>query len=166
VTDASVTPSSIDPQTALKLRRAASCSFDANSALLTGSALFAEAAYGDLLAQRILRNVTTNAAFALGIGNAHSLSAASEMTMMARLCAAHRQPEDARRLAGALCFTADAVRYFGNDEAADTLHGETIAILERLAADGDEYCAVASEAIVQLYPAAGSIAAALMKEAR
>jgi hypothetical protein len=161
-----LTPSNLDEATPWALPRAVSCSFDPNAALLSGSAMIQEAAYGDLSAQRVLRGISTDAAFAMGVGHPHALPLAMEMTMAARLCAAHRYVEDARCLAGALCFVGDVLREMDQHGPADSLQRETVAILERLAADGDEYSAMASESLVKHHPGAGPVAALLMKAER
>jgi hypothetical protein len=147
---------------ALALPRARSCPFDPNAGLGLGAQVAQDAAYGDLASQRIMRDAMTEEAFSAGLGHPFALAYSTQMTLAARLCAAHRLPEDARRLAGALCRTSDTLRHLGHDKAADEVAGEGVMILERLSSAGDEYCALASTDIVSAYPATAAVARRLM----
>ncbi len=157
-----LTPANIDAATAAGLKRASSCPFDPNAALGAEADRYQQAATGNLVALQALRDACLDTAMRCGATHPHALVMASEAVITARLCAAHRQPEDARMLAGALCFTSDAFRQAGHVEAADITTGEMVTILEQLAAEGDEYCAIASEQMVALYPRASDFARSLM----
>lgn len=157
-----LTIANMDPQDEGKLPRAKSYPHDPNGAVGEIAHMVERAARGELDAQRTLRNIATNAAFTIGAQHPNSLICATEMIMTARTCAAHRQPEDVRSLAGALCFASDALRNFGQRDEADHVTAEAISILERLGNAGDEYGAVASDQLVTLYPTAGAIAQILL----
>lgn len=156
------TPANMHEADALVLKRASSCPFDPNAAIGTDSDRYRLAATGDLATLQTIRDQCMQTAMDGGTAHPHALVMASELLIIARLCAAHRQPEDARQLAGALCFTSSAFRHVDRHDAADLMTGEMVTILEQLAAAGDEYCAIASEQMVGLHPRASVIARTLM----
>jgi hypothetical protein len=151
-------PPSIDAEP----RPSARCNFDPNAGIGAGSAIVEDASFGNLPALRILLDVSIDAAFAQADDNPYGVVAAAEAVTFARLCAAHRMPLDVRKLAGALCLTSERTRRIGFDGAADNLMGESIAILERLADEGDDIAAMASARLVALHPATVEIAKSIL----
>jgi hypothetical protein len=154
----------IDEETVEGLPRAGSCPFDPNDGLGPASDVLQGAAYGSLKELRTVRGAMMRKAFDSGLSHPFAMGHAMQLVLIARLCAAHRLPEDARCLAAALCFTNDTLRHLGFTEVADDVAGELVAVLERLAEAGDEYCAIASAYMVGAHPAAAAIAHALMQE--
>jgi len=134
------------------------CGFDPNAGIGAGSTIVQAAGLGNLAAMRLLLNVSIDAALAKGNDEPHAIVAAAEALTFARLCAAHRVPMDVRTLAGALCLTSDRTRHLGLNDAADNLLGESVAILEQLADEGDEIAALASGQLVAAHPATAEIA--------
>lgn len=154
----------IDGKTVDSLPRAGSCPFDPNDGLGPASNVIQRGAYGGLSEQRTIRDAMIRKAFGSGLDHPFAMGHSMQMVLAARLCAAHRLPDDARYLAAALCFTADTLRHMGYAQAADETAGELVTILERLSEAGDEYCGIASAHIVGAYPATAAIAHALMRE--
>ena len=154
----------LDEETALSLPRATSCPFDPNAGLGPAADVLQGAAYGGLDEQRTIRDAMMRKAFGSGLDHPFAMGHSMQMVLAARLCAAHRLPEDARSLAAALCFTNDTLRHLGYADVADDIAGELVAVLERLSNAGDEYCGIASAHIVGAHPATAAIAHALMQE--
>ena len=138
------------------------CTFDPNAHMGAGCMIVQEAGLGSLDALRILVNVSMESALNKKADDPYAVVAAAEATNFARLCAAHSMPLDVRALAGALCLTSDRLRRIGFEAPADELMGETIAILEQLADDGDDVAALASGRLVELHPATVEIAKSLL----
>lgn len=138
------------------------CGFEPNAGIGAGSSIVQEAGLGGLVAMRILLDVSLDAAWAKKDDDAYAIVAAAEAVTFARLCAAHRIPLDVRKLAAALCLTSDRSRQIGFVAAADDLMGESIAILEQLAGEGDDIAAIASGRLVAIHPASVAIAKSLL----
>lgn len=138
------------------------CKFDPNSALGAEAQVIRDAAGGDLSAQRAMRGIFIEAIDTVDMTSPLAILFGLEMVPYARLCAAHGDQEDARRLAAALWWTFAASRSAGFGDRAQNLAGEAVAILERLADQGDEVSSLAAVQLVGLNPVAGDIAKRLL----
>lgn len=138
------------------------CHFNPNVGLGETSDLYERAAGGDQAAIRSLRDQ-----FALICevppGSPLALLVGTEALSYARLCAARGTVEDARVLAGVLCYTFAASQHAGYGDRALVLVGQAVSILERLAEHGDEVSALASNELVSVNPIAGDIAKRLLQ---
>lgn len=132
---------------------------DFNRTVGDASPYIAEAARGDLAAQRHIRE-SWLALLATG-KVVLSPILAIETICYARLCAGHGLPEDAWRLQGALRAGAACIRGGGLDFLADHWTAEAVSILEDLTALGDETAAVAANALVANDPRATAVAQVL-----
>jgi hypothetical protein len=139
------------------------CHFDPNFALGSTADIVRAAALGSLSAQRTMRDRTIAASADAPAGSFLALAFGVEMAPYARICAAHGDDDDARTLAGVLCYTFEASRALGLSASDEILAGEAVAILERLAGAGDEVAADAVVQIVGMHPPAGDLARRLMK---
>lgn len=153
MTDATVAPDPIER-----------CSFDPNSALGSQSSVLRAAAQGDLMALRSMRDMHINASKGFEADAPAAVLFGLEAMPYARLCAAQGDDNDARRLAGVLCYLFEASRFAGYGNRAERLAGEAVAILERLSEAGDETASLAAVQIVDLHPSAGDIAKRLLSE--
>ncbi len=134
------------------------CGFNPNASFGLGARIFDGAGAGNLGAMQALVDISMEEALSRGDDDPYAIVCAAEALAFARICAAHRMPDDVRKLAAALCLTSDRTRRIGYIEAADILMGESIAILERLAAEGDILAAHSSARLAETSIAAIQIA--------
>lgn len=126
--------------------------FMANNAVgeATAAAIF-RAAHGDLSSQRALLQACLNP-----IDPAHASGYADllqyEALFYARLCASHGQNEDIRRLGAVLAQVSLTLRAHDRGWLGDAMMVESMAILGRLAADGDELSATAGRELAEMNP--------------
>lgn len=141
------------------------CAFDPNAGAGPMAHLLTGATRGDLAAHRALREKFTLIAVTPPEAP-HAIMVGIEAIPYARFCAAHDEAEhdDARRLAGALCFTFSASVIAGYGDRLKSLMGEAVSILEQLAEEGDEVASTAALDLVGFYPPAAEIALRLMRE--
>ncbi|WP_260598286.1 hypothetical protein [Sphingomonas endolithica] len=111
---------------------------------------------------RVLFESSMAAALNTSDDEPYAIVGAAETVTFARLCAAHRHPFDVRKLAAALCLTSGRTRRIGFEAAANNLMGESIAILERLADEGDDIALIASGQMVAAHPETVEIAKILL----
>lgn len=136
--------------------------FDPNFAAGWNTDVTRRAAGGDLDAQRTMRNVFTSAIHEVDVTSPLAVMFGVEMVPYARLCAAHGDMDDARVLASSLYWTFAASQSAGFGDSGESLAGEAVAILERLADQGDEIASLAAVQMVGQTPAAGDIAKRLL----
>lgn len=134
------------------------CGFNPNASCGIGASIIDGASLGDLASLQALARVSMQEALSCAEGDPYALVCAAEALTLSRICAARRVPRDVRALAGMLCLTSDLTRQIGFIDAADELMGESVAILERLAGEGDDIADVASCRLAETNPAVIDIA--------
>lgn len=142
------------------------CGFNPNASFGIGAHVFDRAGVGDLPAMRALVEISLEEALSKPDDDPYALACASEALVFARLCASRRVSGDVRKLAAALCVTSDRTRRVGFVNVADALMGEAVAILERLADEGDELATFASCRLAATNAAVVEIARTVLLQTR